>query len=235
MLIVCARFFYLGLFALVAFVLTAVAAFKYLEWWQATLVLLAVVVTFIFGAKYLIGYAVRTMGEKFSEMAAGNGKVLRNATVQVHSVKATDPPREMTEHDDEYEDVDEETLAEMRDEAILKDWYKIELTVFPNPDIEEHTQPWMPDALSFVPYDSEPPKNMFNADDLESIVNFEKMKVLTEETNEDGEWSGPLRLRILAGFPKDERDFAIRYFGEQFGRLRLPGPFADEPRRLKGE
>lgn len=230
----CARFFYLALFGLVAFIITAVAAFKYLEWWQATIVLLSVVVTFILGAKYLIKTALNRMGEQLSELSSGHGKVLRNATVQIHSVKSADPPREMMEEVDEYDDVDEETLQEMRDEAILKDWYKIELTVFPNPDIEEHTQPWIPDELTFVPYDSEPPKNMMNLEEMDSIIYFEKMKVLTESLSEEGESAGPQRLRILAGFPKDERDFALRYFSEQFGRLRLPGPFADEPRRMKG-
>jgi hypothetical protein len=232
---VCARIFYFGLFALVAFVITAVAAFRYLEWWQATIVLLAVIVSLILGAKFLIGVAIRSFGEKLTEMASGQGKVLRNATVQVHKVKASDPPREMTERDDEYDDVDEETMQELRDEAITKDWYQIELTVFPNPDIEEHTQPWTPEALSFVPYDSEPPKNMMNQEEYEDMVPFEKMKVLTESDAEDGELSGPLRLRILAGFPKDQSDFALRYYSEQFGRLRLPGPFADEARKLKGE
>jgi hypothetical protein len=230
---VCARIFYLILAGLFAFMITAIAAFYFLEWWQATVLLIGIIIASSVVAKYLLRSAIYFWGEKLTSMVDRQGKVLQNASVQFHTVNPAEPPREMTDHDEEYEDIDEETARDLRQAAITKDWYKIEMTIFPNPDVEEHTQPWSPEALTFVPYESSPPKNLLRVDEeyLENIIHFEKLKVLSDKPHDEG-ITGPQRLRVLVGFPKDMRDFALRYFNEQFGRLRLPGSFVDKGRYL---
>lgn len=219
----CGRIVLIVILALGAFVGVTVAAFVYLQWWQAILAIIAVLAILFLGGKVLLRTAIAAWGEQLSKMTAGQSVVLRNATVQVHKVQRTDPPRELTE-EDEFEYDDPEALAERNEEVLGKTWYKIELTVFPNPDIEESVNPWMPESLVFVPFDRDPPKNMLTEAMDDAILHPDRMKVISDDPPED-ERKGPQRMLFLVGVPNEVRDLAVRYFSEQFGRVRLPGPF----------
>ena len=224
----CGRIFFLLLFALAAFVGVTVAAFVYLEWWQAILAIAAFLIVLIIGGKLLLKTAISAWGEQLSRMTAGQAVVLRNATIQVHKVQRTDPPRELTE-DDEFDD-DPDARAERNEEVLGKTWYKIEMTIFPNPDIEESVNPWSPESILFVPFDHEPPTNILaNAMD-DAILSPDRMKRIGDSTDDNEETKGPQRMLFLVGVPNEVRDLAVRYFNEQFGRIRLPGPFEDAPR-----
>lgn len=224
----CGRIFLLLVFALGAFVGVTVAAFVYLEWWQAILAIAAVLAILFVGGKFLLKTAIAAWGEQLTKMTAGQSLVLRNATIQVHKVQRADPPRELTE-EDEFDDDDPEALAERNEEVLGKTWYKIEMTVFPNPDIEESVNPWMPESLVFVPFDREPPKNMLADAIDDALILPDRLKVITDVPAED-ERSGPQRVLFLVGVANEVHDLAVRYFSEQFGRIRLPGPFDEAPR-----
>jgi hypothetical protein len=225
----CGRIFLLLVLALAAFVGVTVAAFVYLEWWQAILAVAAVLGVLFVGGKFLLKTAIAAWGEQLTKMTAGQSVVLRNATIQVHKVQRTDPPRELTE-EDEFDDDDPDTQAERNEELHGKTWYKIEMTVFPNPDIEESVNPWMPESLVFVPFDREPPKNMLTEAMDDDVLIPDRMKRIGDQPEDEDGSKGPQRALFLVGVPNDIRDLAVRYFSEQFGRIRLPGPFEDAPR-----
>jgi hypothetical protein len=230
----CGRIFILVLVAITAFVAVTVSAFIYLQWWQAILASATFLAMLFFGGKYLLRSAIQAMGEQFTKLTAGQAVVLRNATLQVHSVKRTDPPRELTPEDDEFDDDDPDFQRERDEELLGKTWYKIELTIFPNPDIEESTKPWSPDSIAFVDSECEPPTNLLTGKSEDEIMYPDRMKLLGHDNdrNEGAELSGPQRMRFLVGCPNDVRSLAVRYFTEQFGRIKLPG-LLDEPKKLK--
>jgi hypothetical protein len=218
--------------AMAATVAVTVTAFVYLDWWQAILAVCAFLTVLFLGGKFLLHTAIQAWGEQITKLTAGQAVVLRNATLQVHKVERSEPPRELTsDDDDEFADDDPEFRRERDEELFGKTWYKIELTVFPNPDIEESTQPWSPHALTFVDEDAEPPRNMLNASD-EGIYVPARMKIVSQDTahEDESELSGPQRLRFLVGIRSELRAVAVRYFTEQFGRVRLPGPLDDSKR-----
>jgi hypothetical protein len=228
----CGRIFVLLLVAIVAFVAVTALAFIYLQWWQAILASATFLAVLFFGGKLLLRTAIVAWGEQLTKMTAGQAVVLRNASLQVHKVERTDPPRELTEDDDEFDDEDPDSRREREEELLGKTWYKIELTIFPNPDIEESTNPWSPHQIEFADYDSEPPRNFMieSEDELDSWAPY-KLKILTE-TDDDGDANGPQRFLALVGLPNELRSVAIRYYTEQFGRIKLPGPL-DDPKQLR--
>ncbi len=225
----CGRIFLVILLSLGAFVGVTVAAFVHLEWWQAILAIAAVLAILFLGGKFLLKTAIAAWGEQLTKMSAGQSLVLRNATIQVHKVQRADPPRELTD-EDEFDDDDPDFQAERNEELHGKTWYKIEMTVFPNPDIEESVNPWMPESLVFVPFDREPPKNLLTDAMNEDVLAPDRMKRLGEAADEGEESTGPQRALFLVGVPNEVRDLAVRYITEQFGRIRLPGPFDETPR-----
>lgn len=225
----CGRIFLIVLLAIGAFVGVTVAAFVYLQWWQAILAIVAFLAVIFLGGKFLLRTAISAWGEQIAKMTAGQSVVLRNATVQVHKVQRADPPRELTE-EDEFDDSDPESLAERNEEVLGKTWYKIEMTVFPNPDIEESVNPWSPESLAFVAWDRDPPKNLLTEAMDDAILHPDRMKRMTEGSEDADELKGPQRMLFLVGVPNEVRDLAVRYFTEQFGRIKLPGPFEDGPR-----
>ena len=225
----CGRIFFTVLVAIGAFVAVTVAAFVHLQWWQAILASATFLAVLFLGGKFLLRTAIKAWGEQLTKLTAGQSVVLRNATVQVHKVQRTEPPRELTE-EDEFDDDGPDAQAERNEEVQGKTWYKIEMTVFPNPDIEESVNPWSPESLVFVPYDSEPPSNLMTDMMDDDVLHPDKMKRVTEGANEGDEPTGPQRVLVLLGVPNETKDLAVRYFTEQFGRVKLPGPFEERAR-----
>ena len=93
----CARVFYLILAALFVFVTATVAAFVYLQWWQAILASAATLVMLVLAGKFVIRYFVGSLADIAKRMFEGKSRVLRNATADVHSVKPSALPQEVAE------------------------------------------------------------------------------------------------------------------------------------------
>jgi hypothetical protein len=203
---VCARIFYLLLAALFVFIAATVAAFRYLDWWQALLVAAGTFLVLALVCRWLIRRAIRRTVGQLGDAARGlfgeRGQVLRGATADVHAVRPTSPPAD--------------DLPGLR-------WYEVEATIFPDPSQSDPTNLWDLTALRLVPADASPPtpfsepaRGEYRPHDL----------VLLEEgkpvISVDGQVTGPRRLRFRFGVPPAVHDLQFRYDFEQFGLFRIP-------------
>ena len=198
------------LFALFVFVVVTIAAFVYLEWWQAILVSFATFMLLVYGAKLMVRSAVARIKNFASELFRVKSRVLRGATVDVHSVRPVPSP-------EEFEPEDDAQPAEL-------DWFEIEATIFPAPNAVGPMTHWDLDDLRLVPID-EPNREPLEAAEIESEIGFARIAIVENGVASEPEQStlhGPQRLRFVAGLPRGIRVWKFRYYFEQFGRVELP-------------
>jgi len=237
----CAKVIYVLLGGLFVYVTSTIAAFAYLDWWQAILVSMLVFVLMVFISKTLLKRYVRSMGRRAQEFLNQRAGVLRGATLEVHSIKPASMPKEVAENllaleapDDE--DDDEPDPKADQDYADRR-WHTIEATIFPAPppDTKRRTDAtWDPHGLRIVPLEAK-------------RIEFMKFKSDEEETPECDLWElelieegsatrladdtdsviGPRRLRFVVGTPPKYRLLKMQYFTEHFGRMELPSPFGN--------
>lgn len=209
-------FIRLLMFALFVFLVVTVAAFVYLEWWQAILVSFATFVLLTYVGKLMIRSAIAGLGNFASELFRVKSRVLRGATVDVHSVHRLPVPKALAILKDggSYED-----SAESADRA----WYQIEVTLFPAAVSPGPVGLWDLDDLQLVPFDTPDRKGLTEADELEK-VRFDRVWIIEKSKaieQESSRFQGPQRLRIAAAFPKGIPVWKFRYLFEQFGRIEL--------------
>jgi hypothetical protein len=225
----CARVAQLILAAFFVFVVATVAAFRYLEWWQA---IIASAITFflmVFGAKMLIKSFLGNLGNLAKGLFETKSKVLRGATIQVHSVSPTEVPAEALPSE---EDEEEETDPDDEDEEGEKptdprdlSWYQIETTIFPDQNAAGPMTHWDIDDLRLVPSDA-PPMSMDDDDNEGDRPEFDllEVRVVTDGQPQEPDGSkflGPQRLRFKSGFPKGVREVKFQYYFENFGVIPL--------------
>jgi hypothetical protein len=209
---VCARIFYLLLAALFVYLVVTIAAFVYLEWWQAVLVSAATFLALVLGGRWLVRYTIRTAVGRFGEMAKGlfdgKSRVLRGATADVHRVRQADPPRDLGDRDD---------TPDLR-------WYEVEATVFPDPANAGPMTYWDLNDLRLVPAHASPPTPFNPAGDADEFEPHDLVLVEAGEpvTPVDGKVIGPRRMRFVVGVPPGVPGLQFRYYFEQFGRIDLP-------------
>src|SRR5688500_18702205 len=94
------RFF---LVALLVFIAVTVAAFVYLQWWQALIVIVVMIAAVVIGLKLVLRSFIGNMGKAMVAMFEAKSSVLRGATAEVRSVEAAPvpPPRIIDQDDDE--------------------------------------------------------------------------------------------------------------------------------------
>jgi hypothetical protein len=210
--------------ALLVFVIVTVAAFRYLEWWQA---LLASGFTFLlltYGAKVLIRYSIRrlTGGLDFSKGFEGiaasmfrtKSRVLKNATVDVHAVRPVSPP----------EDPSPDASCEEGESPPDLNWYAFDVTIFPDRRSHSPMSHWDLDDLLLVPADAEVTEEMESLGTCEEFGLHDLRLVADGDvtTPDQSKFHGPQRLRFSAGISKPVREVKFRYYFEAFGRTRLP-------------
>ena len=219
----CARVAQLILTALFVFVVATVAAFRYLEWWQAILASAATFVLLLLGAKMLIKSVIGDLGNMAKGLFEVKSKVLRGATTQVHSVRPTDVPADLAADAEEHaadadEDEDEDPPADPRDLS----WYEIEATVFPDETAAGPMTHWDIDDLMLVPFDAPPTAIDDDRETPESQLHGLRIVADGEAREPKGpKVIGPQRLRFTAGFPKGVRAAKFRYYFEDFGKIEL--------------
>ncbi|HET6575946.1 MAG TPA: hypothetical protein VFG68_20260 [Fimbriiglobus sp.] len=209
----CARIFYLLLAALFVFLVATVAAFRYLDWWQALFVSAGTFLLLVSAGRWLVRHAVRMTITRFGEEATKGlidvkSRVLRGATVDVHAVRP----------------------AHAGDRPELR-WYEIEATIFPDPSQTEPMSHWDVDDLRLVPASAVLPAPFASRED-----EYEPHELVLVEDGKpvipvDGKVTGPRRLRFVVGVPSAVRDLQFRYFFEQFGPFRLSANPALPPSR----
>ena len=204
------------LFGLFVFLVVTVAAFVYLEWWQAIGVSFATFLLLVYAAKLVIRAAIGRLGESVASLFTVKSQVLRGATTDVHFVRPIVPPADaLALFDGDEPDFDPTSLT----------WYEIEVTIFPDPAVTGPMTHWDIDDLRLVPADTPDIKGL--GDNGPVVYEVELASLLVIENGEAVEpegskFHGPHRLRFTAAFPKDTRDWKFRYYFEQFGHVRLP-------------
>ena len=148
----CARILYFLLAALFVYVVVTVAAFVYLQWWQAILASAVTFILCVLSTQWLIKSTFRQFGEIAKEAMSGHTRVLRGATADVHSVKLTDPPREVTEAANDP-NLDANERSEAAADLQTQRWYQIEVTIFPDPQQAKRTDYWSVHTISLAPSD----------------------------------------------------------------------------------
>ena len=225
----CGRIIGLLLAALFAFVVVTVAAFVYLEWWQAILASAATFLLMIFGAKLLIRTAIGRVGEFAKEMFRTKSRALQGATVDVHHIHPTSAPEELEQLADSDDPEDDQfDRAEARAEVDENNWYEVEVTIFPDPNSPGPMTHWDLDDLRLVPLDA-PPPDPFGMGENEPPDEFPLRDVELIENGvasspDESKLQGPQRLRFVVGVPKTLRAVKFQYYFEHFGMIRLtPG------------
>jgi hypothetical protein len=216
------QIFRLLIAALLVFVVVTVAAFRYLEWWQALIASALTFVVLTYGAKLLIRYAIgRITGgldltkgiEGFAtSMFRTKSRVLKNATVDVHAVRPVSSP----------EDVDySEDAGGPQPE---RNWYAFDVTIFPDGKSHSPMQFWDVDDLLLIPADAEVTEGMESLGSSEEY-GLHDLRLVRDgdvSTPEENKFHGPQRLKFSAGISKAVREVKFRYYFEAFGRVRLP-------------
>ena len=216
----CQRVFYGLLAALFAYVTVTVAAFRYLQWWQAILLSALTLVLMVAGGKLLVRTAVGRIGSMVQTAMAESTKVLRNASVDVHAVRPAGPPADLLA-DADNPDADEFDRAEAAADLRTLRWFEVELSVFPDAN-EAGGAAWSPTVLTAVPATT----RVGGPPDADPGCDLRDLRVLADGDARpaDDELTGPQRLRFLVGVPAGVRALALRYAFHQFGRIELPTP-----------
>jgi len=232
------------LVALIVFIIITVAAFVYLQWWQALIVIVAMIFAMAFGLKLIIRSFLSNIGKAMIAGFEIKAKVLRGATAEVHSVEAAPvpPPRVIEqakdvddEDDDEDEDEEEdEADSEDEDEEEERDlnYYRIDVTIRPGAQEGPMTH-W--DVSDLCVADFKAPPVTFSPDGDDNAgegFHFHDVQIFEDgqlHPDEEGKYQGEQRLNILVGVPPGLRELKFRYYTEQFGRIVLPPPYPREP------
>jgi hypothetical protein len=239
----CAKFFYLILAAFFVFVVSTVAAFVYLEWWQAILASAAVFILLIIGAKVLIQSAFGNLKKMAQGMMDEKSKTLRNASIEVHSVKTVKMPSEIEEemrqvidgNNPDGDEDDEEEEPPQQDYANFH-WVEVELTLFTDADEQGKISGWDVSDLRIVPIDAKPIEFM-SMDDEES-AEFDLYEIHIVKESVASVWQGdtlhgPQRIRFTTGVPRGTRLVKMQYYFEHFGRIELPPSIGLPPAKTR--
>jgi hypothetical protein len=233
------------LVALLVFIAVTVAAFVYLEWWQALIVIIALIFTFVFAAKFIIRSFFSNIGKAMMAGFELKAKVLRGATAEVHSVEAipVPPPAVIDQADggsideiDDDDDDDDEDEDDEDDEEETRDlnYYRIDVTIRPGPQ-EGPMEHW--DVSDLVVIDAKAKPMSFNLNDDDDSApagegfHFRDVQVLQDgrlKPDEEGKYNGNQRINVVVGVPDGLRELKFRYYTEDFGRITLPPPYPRE-------
>ncbi len=199
----CATAAYTVLAGLFVFVVVTIAAFAYLDWWQALLTSTGTFIALVIVARFLLFRAVRRVRWLVQTALDVRGKVFKGAGVDVHAVRRLGGAL---------------TLAGDASPGAAADAssHTFEFTVFP-----AGTEPWDPADLRLVPADAPPPQLL----GLAGPAEIEPRDVLVVEAGDaapsSGPARGPRRVRLTADVPRGVSALALRCGYEQFGRIAL--------------
>ena len=214
----CRRIVIILLGALFTFLVATIAAFTYLEWWQAFLVSFATFVVVVRITKWIV---TRFVVGRLTGLAKGlfdtKSRVLHNAEVDVHLVAPSSPPDDLEVYDEDEEP--------MKLPPNLR-WFSVEVTIFPDANQVGPMSHWDVDDLVLVPFSSnvgeygsdEDPDN----DDDIRLYGVELVENGRGVELDDAKLSGPQRLKFRIAVPPMVDVLKFRYYFETFGRVELP-------------
>lgn len=163
----------------------------------------------VVAGKHLGGWLVK---RAFMIPFAAKGKVLRGATLEVHSVTPCEVPKRMLEFDD----------PDAALPAKEQRWYWIDVTITPKPTGGPFHL-WEAGELLLVPEKTRPGMPKDDADEW-SIYSLRIWDAEKNEWQKDEgyKYPGPQRLKMRVGLPPNVRRARLRYYFEIFGDVRLP-------------
>jgi hypothetical protein len=222
------RLIQLLLLLIVAFAVLLVLAIRYLPWWGSLLFIAGT-----FGGLYLFfRFAFgRILQSIFLIPFKAKGAVLRNASVQIHSVEfATAPERQgdddnleegndVEENEKDADDENHEDEDDGGNESPAQDFYRIDVTISPTFRSQSFRH-WEPSELLLMPANANPTPD---ADYGSSVSDVELFHNGAFGPDEAGKYFGPQRVRILFEVPIDfPRRVKFRYYFESFSEFVLP-------------
>lgn len=229
----CAKLTYLILGSLFVFVVATVAAFVYLDWWQAILASLGTFLFLVFVAKQVIRSTFRNLRKVAEGMFTKKSATLRGATVEVHAVRPAAMPQEVRDELRQVIDADDvQEESEATPDYASYQWCEVEATVFPPAGDSATFAAWDVESLVLVPIDA--PKLEFLSTDDSDAPQFDLLNVRVVADGAASEpvgegFAGPQRLRFTVGVPRGTRLLKFQYFLEQFGRVELPSTLSLPP------
>jgi len=203
------------LFAFFVFVAATVAAFVNLKWYQAILASGLTFVTLCYLGLHVIRYSLRRVQRKFFQLFEVKGQVLKQASVDVHSVRAVIPTKQdLEEWSEQGQQIDPAGLS----------WYEIEFTLFPDAGHPGPMTHWDVDDLTLVPLTAKVPTGPVGANPEIEAVPMDVVRIENGEEYDldDRKLQGSHRLRITVGLMRGISNWTFRYYGESFGQIRLP-------------
>jgi hypothetical protein len=215
------------LFGVLVFIALTVVAFIYLPWWQALIVVLAMILAIVMGVRFLLRNLGKILSDSMLKMFEVKSQVLRGAQVQVNSVQPTTAPADT---DDEESEAPSEGGSATRPLRRQVDYFLIDVTIKPA-GVQGPMQHWDLDDLRVVPFDTPAAtlQEMAGDDAAESIEGYDLRDVKVMENHQfvadqQGKYEGPRQISAVVGVPSHVRELKFQYYGEQFGHIKLPPP-----------
>ena len=215
------------------FIVITIAAFVYLPWWGALLVVLAMFLIIIGAIRYITRNLGKMLGKVMLKAFETKSRVLRDAQVAVNHVEATlkpGPAEDETDEADVDDDDDEGDDADTPAAQLPRAYYRLDVTITPRAASGEGMRHWDVDDLRLVPFDAPKPAldlNPASGDGFQDGFNLEKIQVLENGQfvdDQQGKHEGLKQLRATVGVPMHVRRLKFQYYTEQFGSIDLPQP-----------
>jgi hypothetical protein len=206
---------------LVALVVIAILAIKYLPWWALILILVGGALLLRWGAKVAVKQA-------FLLPFKAKGKVLQGAQVQVHQVQSVGIPVLFRDAD-----LGEAEYADRRSRYHQLKWYSVDVSILPKAQGQVPFPAWEPGEMLLVPPGS-------RVTDLESLSQMESAEIhdyALYRNNDfapdhEGKHLGAQRIKYIVGIEPEVKQLQFRYYLERFGQVEFPDRLSPD-RQLK--
>jgi hypothetical protein len=206
---------------LVALVVIAILAIKYLPWWALILILVGGALLLRWGARLAVKQA-------FLLPFKAKRKVLQEARVQVHQVQSVGMPVLLRDPDS-----DDAEFADRRSRYHQLKWYSVDVSISPQTQEQVPFPAWEPGEMLLVPPGSQ-------VKDLESLRNFESAEIHDYGIyrsdrfmpDHEGKHLGSQRLKFIVGIQPEVKQLQFRYYLELFGQVEFPDRLGGD-RQLK--
>lgn len=192
-------------------------------WGVALAAVVGVVVVAIVGLYLLSWHVKRRFEQVVHEAVLGAGSALSGAEVVVHAVTAVAAPAGPSPYD--LDEDDEQFCEEMDGQPWEPDeanYYVIDATITP----ADPTARWDPTGLGVTPADFAPEDPTDISEQMGALHSAERFSGGAFKPAREGQLTGPQRLRLLFGIPKDVRKVKFAVVVTYFGHVELPPPYA---------
>jgi hypothetical protein len=155
----------------------------------------------------------------------GAGRVMKEATVTIHSITPApepDPSVWRTGDDEEDDEFEAQLEASGMPEGDF-DWCKIDATIEPKADAEQGTPSWEP-SMILVRKDDDTSRHALELDVHCLVTHVEVWQNGQFVPSDHGSLEGPARIRLHVGVTPGTQAVELNYLGERLTQLRLPSP-----------